>query len=182
MCLRAEEGATIADKTALKMMREMGLCCGIRRETDYHRYNSFRGVVGETFENLVARDFSAEGPWQKMGADVTEFKCSFGKVYLAPVYDFGSKEIVAWSVSRSPVAPQLEPADLLGEPIAAPLQVGHLPGRRRAGPLLPGHPAGHPLANELSLPCVEVTPAGAFRHPGYPSSPLVNELHFPCAR
>ena len=33
---------------------------------------------------------------------MTEFKCSFGKAYLAPVYDFGSKEIVAWSVSESP--------------------------------------------------------------------------------
>ena len=114
MCLRAEEGAVIADKTALKMMREMGLSCGIRRETDYHRYNSFRGVVGETFENLVARDFSAGGPWQKMGTDVTEFKCSFGKAYLAPVYDFGTKEIVAWSVSRSPnMAQQMEVLDQL---------------------------------------------------------------------
>ena len=36
MCLRAEEGAVIADKTVLKMMREMGIRCGIRRETAYH--------------------------------------------------------------------------------------------------------------------------------------------------
>lgn len=42
MCLRAEEGAVIADKTVLKMMREMGIRCGIRRETAYHRYNSYR--------------------------------------------------------------------------------------------------------------------------------------------
>lgn len=40
MCLRAELGARIADKTVLKMMRELGIRCGIRRETDYHRYNS----------------------------------------------------------------------------------------------------------------------------------------------
>ena len=31
MCLRAELGARIADKTVLKMMREMGISCGIRR-------------------------------------------------------------------------------------------------------------------------------------------------------
>lgn len=114
MCLRAEEGAVIADKTVLKMMREAGLRCGIRRETDYHRYNAYRGPVGETFENLFARDFSADGPWQKLGTDVTEFKCSFGKAYLAPVYDFGSKEIVAWSVSESPnMAQQQEMLDML---------------------------------------------------------------------
>ena len=114
MCLRAEEGAVIADKTALKVMREAGLRCGIRRETDYHRYNAYRGPVGETFENLIARDFSADGPWQKLGTDVTEFKCAFGKAYLAPVYDFGSKEIVAWSVSESPnMAQQQEMLDML---------------------------------------------------------------------
>lgn len=102
MELRAVDGARIADKTVLKMMREMGLRCGIRRETDYHRYSSHRGAVGETFENVPGRDFAADGPWQKMGTDATEFRCSFGRAYLAPVYDFGSGEIVAWSISESP--------------------------------------------------------------------------------
>lgn len=59
MCLRAEEGVVIANKTVLKMMREMGIRCGIRRETAYHRYNSYKGVVGRTFENVIARDFDA---------------------------------------------------------------------------------------------------------------------------
>ena len=114
MCLRAELGARIADKTVLKMMREMGVRCGIRRETDYHRYNSYRGVVGETFENVIGRDFAADGPWQKMGTDVTEFKQPWGKAYFAPVYDFGSKEIVAWSTSTSPdMAQQAELLDRL---------------------------------------------------------------------
>ena len=101
MELRAVDGARIAGKTVLRMMGEMGLRCGIRRETDHHRYSSYRGKVGETFENALGRDFSADGPWQKVGTDVTGFKCSFGKAYLAPVYDFGSKEIVSWSISRS---------------------------------------------------------------------------------
>ena len=108
MCLRAELGVRVADKTVLKMMREMGISCGIRRETDYHRYNSYKGVVGETFENVIGRDFSADGPWQKMGTDVTEFKQPWGKAYFAPVYDFGSKEIVAWSTSTSPDMEQQE--------------------------------------------------------------------------
>ena len=102
MCLRGEPGVAIADKTVLKMMREMGVRCGIRRETDYHRYSSYRGVVGETFEDAIGRDFSADGPWRKMGTDVTEFRQPWGKAYFAPVHDFGSKEIVAWSTSTSP--------------------------------------------------------------------------------
>ena len=108
MELRAVDGVRIADKTVLRMMNEMGLRCGIRRETDHHRYSSYRGKVGETFENVLGRDFAADGPWQKMGTDVTEFKCSFGKAYLAPAYDFGSKEIVAWSVSEHPDLAQQE--------------------------------------------------------------------------
>lgn len=108
MELRAADGARIADKTVLKMMNETGLRCGIRRETDHHRCSSCRGVVGKTFENVLGRDFAADGPWQKMGTDVTEFKLPFGKAYLAPVYDFGSKEIVAWSVSERPDLAQQE--------------------------------------------------------------------------
>ena len=108
MELRAVDGARIADKTVLKMMREMGLRCGIRRETDYHRYSSYKGVVGEVFENVIGRDFSADGPWRKMGTDVTEFRCSFGKAYLAPAYDFGSGEVVAWPVSEGPGLAQQE--------------------------------------------------------------------------
>lgn len=102
MCLRAEDGVRVSNKTVLKIMNEMGLRCGIRRESDYHRLNTYRGVVGETFENVLGRDFSADGPWEKLGTDVTEFKQPWGKAYLAPAYDFGSREVVAWSVSRSP--------------------------------------------------------------------------------
>ena len=116
MRLRAEDGVTVADKTVLKVMRGLGLSCGIRRETGYHRYSSYKGEVGEAFENLIGRDFRADGPWQKMGTDITEFKLSFGKAYLAPVYDFGSKEIVAWSISDSPnMAQQREMLDMLME-------------------------------------------------------------------
>ena len=104
----------LADKTVLKMTREMGLRCGIRRERAYHRYNSYKGNVGQSFKNIIGRDFKADGPWQKLGTDVTEFKLSFGKAYLAPVYDFASKEIVAHSISMCPnLAQQKEMLQML---------------------------------------------------------------------
>ena len=87
MALRAEEDVAIADKTALKIMHEMGISCGIRRESDYHRYNSFKGVVGRAFDNVLDRDFSADEPWQKLGTDVTEFKAPWGRAYFAPAYE-----------------------------------------------------------------------------------------------
>ena len=50
--LRAADGVRIADKTVLKMMNEMGLRCGIRRETDRHRHGSYRGKVGDDVQLL----------------------------------------------------------------------------------------------------------------------------------
>ena len=38
--------------------------------------------MGETFENAIGRDFAADGPWQKMGTDVTEFRQPWGQGLL----------------------------------------------------------------------------------------------------
>ena len=114
MCLRAEEGAVIADKTVLKMMHEMGIRCAIRRETAHHRYSSYKGVVGSTFPNALERDFDADAPWEKLGTDVTEFKVAGAKAYWAPVLDFCTKEIVASDISASPdMAQQMRMLDEL---------------------------------------------------------------------
>lgn len=102
MCLRAEQGVKIADKTVLKMMKEICLRCEIRKETNYHKYNSYRGKVGKTFENVIDRNFDAERPWEKLGTDVTEFKVAGQKAYFAPILDFCTKEIVAWNTSQHP--------------------------------------------------------------------------------
>ncbi len=122
----ANTGVRIADKAVLKMMGEMGLRRGIRRETDRHRYSSYRGRVGETFENVLGRDFAADALWRKMCADVTEFKLSFGRAHLAPVYDFGSEEIVAHSISLHPDLAHQE--EMLGMPMEAkPEEVSPIP-------------------------------------------------------
>lgn len=101
MCLKAEVGCSIAKKTVLKLMREAGLICSIRRKR-FTQYNSYRGHVGKIVPNIMNRDFRAQKPWQKMGTDVTEFAQPWGKAYFAPIYDFCTKEIVAWSISKSP--------------------------------------------------------------------------------
>lgn len=100
MCLKAEEGCCISKKTVLKLMREVGLCCQIRRKKNTS-YSSYRGHVGKIARNVIKRDFQAQQPWQKMGTDVTEFTQPWGKAYFAPIYDFCTKEIVVWSISKS---------------------------------------------------------------------------------
>lgn len=54
------------------------------------------------FSNLLQRNFRTPAPFQKLGTDVTELKLSFGKAYLASVYDFCSREIVSFCISQSP--------------------------------------------------------------------------------
>lgn len=66
-----------ANKTMSKMMSEMGPGCDIRRETNQHRYNSCRSEIIEGFERVVTCDFMDDGPWQKIGADISELRCSF---------------------------------------------------------------------------------------------------------
>nr|WP_217624052.1 IS3 family transposase [Bifidobacterium simiarum] len=102
MCLVHEFGMRVSHKSVLKVMRRMGLRCAIRRPNPHRRYVSYRGETGAGAPNLLKRDFSADGPWMKLGTDVTEFRVAGGRAYLAPVYDMGSKEIVAWDVSRHP--------------------------------------------------------------------------------
>ena len=102
MCLVHEFGVRVSHKSVLKVMRRMGLECRIRRPNPYREYSSYRGETGARVENLLNRDFTADRPWVKLGTDVTEFRVADGKAYLAPVYDMGSKEIVAWDVSRHP--------------------------------------------------------------------------------
>lgn len=97
MILRAERGLSISGKTALKLMREEGLRCRIRRR----RYDSYRGEQGKVAKNVLNRDFAARAPMEKLVTDVTEFKVAGGKAYLSPVMDLYNNEIVAWSVSKS---------------------------------------------------------------------------------
>lgn len=98
MALRAEQGLAISGKTVLKLMREEGLRCQIRRK----RYDSYRGEQGKAAQNILNRDFTAEGPMRKLVTDVTEFKVAGAKAYLSPVMDLYNNEIVAWSVTRNP--------------------------------------------------------------------------------
>ena len=102
MCLVHEFGQKVSAKTVLRVMRRMGLKCPIRAANPWRKYSSYRGDTGGKVPNLLKRDFEADGPFEKLGTDVTEFKVAGSKAYLAPVYDMASKEITAWDVSRHP--------------------------------------------------------------------------------
>ena len=98
MALRAEQGLSISGKTVLRLMREEGCVCRIRRR----RYASYRGKVGKAAENVLNREFSADAPMTKLATDVTEFNVAGAKAYLSPVMDLFNNEIVAFSILQEP--------------------------------------------------------------------------------
>ncbi|WP_239453535.1 MULTISPECIES: IS3 family transposase [Microbacterium] len=92
-------GWQLAKKTVLKLMRQLGLVSRSRRK---RRYVSYHGNVGQTAENILDRNFTADAPNQKWVTDVTEFRVGDDKLYLSPVLDLFNREIIAFSTSRSP--------------------------------------------------------------------------------
>ena len=112
LVLRNEQGLCISGKTVLRLMREEGLSCRIRRK----RYDSYRGEQGKAACNVLDRDFSSEAPMRKLVTDVTEFSQPWGKAYLSPVMDLYNNEIVAWSVSRHPNMAQVNEMMAMLEP------------------------------------------------------------------
>lgn len=91
-------GRQVAKKTVLKLMRQLGLNCRVRRK----KYLSYRGEVGHIAPNLLDRDFTARAPNQKWVTDVTEFRVGEEKLYLSPVMDLFDRQIIAYSIGTSP--------------------------------------------------------------------------------
>lgn len=92
-------GWQVAKKSVLKLMRELGLVCRARRK---RAYISYQGRVGRTAENVLDRDFTADRPNAKWVTDVTEFRVGTDKLYLSPVMDLFDRQIIAYSLSKSP--------------------------------------------------------------------------------
>ena len=51
------------------------------------RYSSYKGELIQAPENLVNRDFHADGPNMLRVTDLTEFSIPAGKAYLSPLID-----------------------------------------------------------------------------------------------
>ena len=92
-------GESANHKRVQRLMQAMGLKSLVRIK----KYRSYRGPEGETAPNRLAREFHAERPNQKWVTDVTEFKVNGQKLFLSPVLDLCTNEIVAYQTSTRPV-------------------------------------------------------------------------------
>ena len=93
-----DKGSVLNHKTVQRLMRDLKLICRIRMK----KYHSYKGEIGKIAPNLLERKFEAEKPNQKWVTDVTEF-CLFGqKLYLSPILDLCSRDIVSYTISDRP--------------------------------------------------------------------------------
>ena len=93
-----KEQLLINHKTVLKLMRQLGLFCRVRMR----RYHSYRGEVGKVAPDLLGRNFEADQPNQKWVTDVTEFSLFGQKLYLSPIIDLYSRDIVSYTICEHP--------------------------------------------------------------------------------
>lgn len=92
-------GFSLNHKTVQRLMKALGLACRVRMK----KYKSYKGEVGKTAPNLLKRDFEAARPNQKWVTDVTEFKLFGQKLYLSPILDLCSRDIVSYTLSDKPI-------------------------------------------------------------------------------
>ncbi|QNQ81611.1 IS3 family transposase [Lactobacillus sp. PV012] len=97
-----DTGINLAKETVRKIMRDMGIKTMI-----YHKntakYSSYKGSVGKKAPNILNQIFDETIPYKVLHTDVTEYKLTNGKkVYISPIVDEASLEILACAVSYSP--------------------------------------------------------------------------------
>ena len=86
-------------KTVRKLMKELGLVCHVRMK----KYRSYKGEIGRIAPNLLNREFEAEKPNEKWVTDVTEFHLFGEKIYLSPILDLYSRDLISYTIFERPV-------------------------------------------------------------------------------
>lgn len=108
----------INHKRVERIMKKLG----IQARPKQRKYISFKGDFGKKCKNLLLdknlledknlyvykRNFETTGPYQKLGTDVTVFIMPFGKLYLSPIIDFHTREILAYNLSEHPDYRQID--------------------------------------------------------------------------
>jgi len=104
-----------APKMTLEL-RKHGISCSRKRVARLMSENGMRGTCGvglrkpgapkdrperDSSDDLVHRDFTADGPNQAWFADITYVKTYQGWLYLAVVIDIWSRMVVGWAMSAN---------------------------------------------------------------------------------
>lgn len=99
------EGFKVNHKKVKRLMTKMHLF-GIAIKRKF-KYSSYEGTIGKIKPNLIKRNFGSIMPDRKWYSDVTEFHLNGQKLYLSPIMDGCTQEIISYTISRHPVLDQV---------------------------------------------------------------------------
>lgn len=91
-------GYIVNEKKVARLMRINHISAEPRKK----KYSSYRGDVGVKAPNVIKRHFDIGEPYKVFGTDVTQFRIGEDKLYLSPIIDFHTREIVAYDISIHP--------------------------------------------------------------------------------
>ena len=91
-------GYIVNEKKVARIMKEYHLSATPKAK----RYCSYRGEVGTIVPNVIRRHFDLGMPYKVFGTGATQFRIGEDKLYLSPIIDFHTREIVAYDISTSP--------------------------------------------------------------------------------
>lgn len=94
-----KENITIGKNKVLEIMRKKGYTR--KKRTNYRKYNSYAGDLGGVVSNVMNQNFKTNKPYEKAGTDITMFRVNEEAVYLSPVIDFYTREILAYEVDTN---------------------------------------------------------------------------------
>ena len=103
--IEREHGIKINHKSVLRLMRKLNIRSVARKRNPYRRSQERHRLI-HSIPNLLRQDFSAKGPNEKWGTDITYINTQKGFVYLAVIKDFFDGTILGHALSRN-LSPQM---------------------------------------------------------------------------
>ena len=88
------QGKIIGKNKVLEIMRKKGYT----KQNKPKYYNSYEGDLGGVVDNVLNQDFITAKPYEKCGTDITMFNVKEERVYLSPIIDFNSREVLSYEV------------------------------------------------------------------------------------
>ena len=99
-----KQGYEIGNNKVLEIMRKKGYS---KQKKNTRKYNSYKGEVGIVADNLLNQEFKTPKPFEKCGTDITMFRVREEAVYLSPIIDFKTREILAYTVGTDAKMPRV---------------------------------------------------------------------------
>lgn len=96
-------GVHLAGETIRKLMNQLKIQVEVYNQNRNGKYDSYRGTVGKTADNLLKQKFDETKPYKVVHTDITQTRlANQQKAYLSVMIDEATKEVLACQISGHP--------------------------------------------------------------------------------